>query len=124
MVLLKGKIAKSIPLKGSFGNPVILTFSIGHIDPISCEFATPFEEIASLFPEEASFNTSNGTYISELDFSSNFDMYHTGEQHVVALFDLVPMFKNRPSITVTVTTPAFLASSSRVLASNNHFNIQ
>ncbi len=124
MVLLKGRIGSSIPLKGSFGNPVILTYEITDTESISCEFGTPFEDIAHMFPAEASFNTSNGTYFSDLDFSQNYNMYHTGEQQVEALFDLAPMFKNVPVLAVSVTTTAYRAGSSRILASNNQFNIE
>jgi hypothetical protein len=122
MVLLKGKIAKSIQRKGSFGHPVILSHSLESIDPITVEFGTEYNDIG--LPEELAFNTSNGTFFSDIDFSGSYNIHNTGEQNLTAVFSLIPVFKNVPIITATVISEQFLASSEKILASNNDFNIE
>lgn len=123
MAVIRARQNKVVSLKGSFGLPVVISHTLpAQPDPIEVEFATPYEEIPFQVAE-FSFQTSNGTFSGNVTGYTGYNKYVAEAQELVAVYDLIPVFRNIPAFKVTVVVDDFKASSERVLASNDEFNI-
>lgn len=123
MAVIRARQNKVVSLKGSFGLPVVISHTLPEDpEPIEVEFATPYEEIPFQVAE-FSFQTSNGTFAGNVIHWAGYEKYNAAMQHLTAVYDIIPVFRNLPLFKATVVVDDFKASSERVLASNDEFNI-
>ncbi len=123
MALIRARQNITVQRAGRLGLPVIISYSLpDKPDDITVEFATPLEEFISDF-DEFSFETSNGSFTANITEWTGYDKYSEGGQHITALTNLIPVFRNVPKFIVSITVQPYRASSDRVLASNDEFNI-
>ena len=121
MAVIRARQNIHVSLAGNFGLPVIINTSLpDDPDTVIVEFGTDHEFID--LPDYGSFNysTSNGNFTGEISgwHWGDYNKIVEGLQQIRAIFDFLPVFKNRPVFKQPVKVKTFRASNTNILASD------